>query len=88
MHASVGLYHNPHVNANGIDAMARNPPAQNTPSIIYGTMDTLLAVGAQGAFSNRPSDVFGIQRDAQDAQELQLLSGHPAGTRLGNGAST
>jgi hypothetical protein len=44
--------------------MARNPPAQNTPSIIYGTMDTLLAVGSQGAFSNRPSAVFGIQRDA------------------------
>ena len=64
LHASVGLYHNPHVNANGLDAMARNPPAQNTPSIIYGTMDTLLAVGSQGAFSNRPSAVFGIQRDA------------------------
>ena len=64
LHASVGLYHNPHVNANGLDAMARNPPSQNTPSIIYGTMDTLLAVGAQGAFSNRPSDAFGIQRDA------------------------
>ena len=36
LHASAGLYHNPHVNANGLDAMARNPPAQNTPSIIYG----------------------------------------------------
>jgi hypothetical protein len=64
VHASVGTYHNPHVNANGMDAMARNPPAQNTPSIFYGTMDTLLAAGAQGAFSNRPSGVFGIQRDA------------------------
>jgi hypothetical protein len=47
-----------------MDAMARNPPAQNTPSIFYGTMDTLLAAGAAGAFSNRPSDVFGVQRDA------------------------
>jgi hypothetical protein len=64
LHASVGLYHNPHVNANGMDAMARNPPIQNQPSIIYGTMDTLLAVGAQGAFANRPSTVFGIERDA------------------------
>jgi hypothetical protein len=64
IHASVGKYHNPHVNANGMDAMARNPPVQNTPSIFYGTMDTLLAAGAQGAFSNRPSGVFGIQRDA------------------------
>jgi Carboxypeptidase regulatory-like domain/TonB-dependent Receptor Plug Domain len=64
IHSSVGLYHNPHVNANGLDAMARNPPAQNTPSIIYGTMDTLLQAGAAGAFSNRPSDVFGVQRAA------------------------
>ena len=48
-----------------MDAMARNPPVQNTPSIIYGTMDTLLAVGAAGAFSNRPSNVFGIERDAK-----------------------
>lgn len=65
LHASAGIYHNPHVNANGMDAMARNPPAQNTPSIFYGTMDTLLAAGAQGAFSNRPSGVFGIERDAK-----------------------
>ena len=65
LHASAGVYHNPHVNANGMDAMARNPPAQNTPSIIYGTMDTLLSAGAQGAFSNRPSTVFGIERDAK-----------------------
>ena len=65
LHASAGVYHNPHVNANGMDAMARNPPAQNTPSIFYGTMDTLLAAGAQGAFSNRPSGVFGIERDAR-----------------------
>ena len=65
LHASAGVYHNPHVNANGMDAMARNPPIQNTPSIFYGTMDTLLAAGAQGAFSNRPSGVFGIERDAK-----------------------
>jgi hypothetical protein len=65
LHASVGVYHNPHVNANGMDAMARNPPVQNTPSINYGTLDTLLALGAQGAFSNRPSNVFGLERDAK-----------------------
>jgi hypothetical protein len=65
LHASAGVYHNPHVNANGMDAMARNPPAQNTPSIYYGTMDTLLAAGAAGAFSSRPSTVFGIERDAK-----------------------
>ncbi len=75
VHSSVGLYHNPHVNANGMDAMARNPPAQNTPSIIYGTMDTLLAAGAQGAFSNRPSDVFGIQRDARTPKSYNYSVG-------------
>ena len=75
LHASVGLYHNPHVNANGMDAMARNPPAQNTPSIIYGTMDTLLAAGAQGAFSNRPSDVFGVERDAKTPKSYNYSVG-------------
>jgi hypothetical protein len=75
LHASVGLYHNPHVNANGLDAMARNPPAQNTPSIFYGTMDTLLAAGAQGAFSNRPSAVFGVQRDAKTPRSTNYSVG-------------
>lgn len=75
LHASAGLYHNPHVNANGLDAMARNPPAQNTPSIIYGTMDTLLAVGAQGAFANRPSTVFGIERDAKTPKSYNYSVG-------------
>jgi hypothetical protein len=75
IHASAGLYHNPHVNANGMDAMARNPPAQNTPSIIYGTMDTLLAVGAQGAFANRPSAVFGVERDARTPKSYNYSAG-------------
>ena len=75
LHASVGLYHNPHVNANGLDAMARNPPAQNTPSIFYGTLDTLLAAGAQGAFSNRPSDVFGVERDAKTPKSYNYSVG-------------
>jgi hypothetical protein len=75
LHASLGLYHNPHVNANGLDAMARNPPAQNTPSIIYSTLDTFLAAGAQGAFSNRPSSVFGVQRDAKTPKSTNYSIG-------------
>jgi hypothetical protein len=75
LHASAGLYHNPHVNANGMDAMARNPPIQNSPSIIYGTMDTLLAVGAEGAFSNRPSTVFGIERNARTPKSYNYSAG-------------
>ena len=75
IHTSAGLYHNPHVNANGMDAMARNPPSQNTPQIFYGTMDTLLAAGAAGAFSNRPSNVFGIERDAKTPQSFNYSAG-------------
>ena len=75
IHSSVGLYHNPHVNANGMDAMARNPPAQNTPSIFYGTLDTLLASGAAGAFSNRPSSVFGVERDAKTPESYNYSAG-------------
>jgi len=75
IHTSAGLYHNPHVNANGMDAMARNPPSQNTPQIFYGTMDTLLAAGAAGAFSNRPSAVFGIERDAKTPQSFNYSAG-------------
>ena len=55
--------------------MARNPPAQNTPQIFYGTMDTLLAAGAQGAFSNRPSSVFGVERDAKTPQSFNYSAG-------------
>jgi hypothetical protein len=75
LHASVGIYHNPHVNANGLDAMARNPPVQNTPSINYSTLDTFLGVGAQGAFSNRPSDVFGVERDAKTPKSYNYSVG-------------
>ncbi len=75
VHSSFGLYHNPHVNANGMDAMARNPPAQNTPSIFYGTLDTLLAAGAAGAFSNRPSSVFGVERDAKTPESYNYSAG-------------
>jgi len=75
LHTSAGLYHNPHVNANGMDAMARNPPAQNTPQIFYGTLDTLLAAGAAGAFSNRPSSVFGVERDAKTPSSFNYSAG-------------
>jgi hypothetical protein len=62
LHASGGVYHNAHITARSMDSAANNPPAVNTPSIIYGTMDTLLT---QAAFSNRPSNAFGLERDAK-----------------------
>ena len=39
LHASIGRYHNPFVNANGLDILARNPPAQNNPVLRYSTID-------------------------------------------------
>jgi hypothetical protein len=62
LHASAGVYHNAHITARSMDILANNPPAVNTPSIIYGTMDTLLSAAA---FSSRPSSVNGLQRDAK-----------------------
>ena len=62
LHTSAGVYHNAHITARSMDSAANNPPAVNTPSVIYGTMDTLL----QGAdFTLRPSSVFGLERDAR-----------------------
>ncbi len=62
LHTSAGIYHNAHITARSMDSAANNPPAVNTPSINYGTFDTLL----QGAgFSLRPSNVFGLERDAK-----------------------
>jgi Carboxypeptidase regulatory-like domain/TonB-dependent Receptor Plug Domain len=62
LHASAGVYHNAHITARSTDSAASNPPAVNTPQVIYGTMDTLLQ---QAAFSNRPSNAFGLERDAR-----------------------
>jgi hypothetical protein len=62
LHASAGVFHNAHITARSMDVSANNPPAVNTPSIFYGTMDTLLQ---QANFSNRPSNVAGLQRDAK-----------------------
>jgi len=62
LHASAGLYHNPHITARSMDSAANNPPAVNQPTIFYGTMDTLLS---QAAFSLRPSNVFGLERNAK-----------------------
>ena len=62
LHTSAGIYHNAHITARSMDSAANNPPAVNTPQIIYGTMDTLLQ---NAAFSSRPSNAFGLERDAR-----------------------
>ena len=55
-----------------VDA-ANNPPAVNTPSIFYGTMDTLFQGGA--AFTLRPSNVFGLERDAKTPRSYNYSAG-------------
>ncbi len=72
LHASAGLYHNPHITARSMDSAANNPPAVNNPTIFYGTMDTLLATGG---FSARPSNVFGLERDAKTPESYNWSIG-------------
>ncbi len=48
LHASLGRYHNAFVNANGLDILARNPPAQNNPVLRYTTIDAMFAAEAAG----------------------------------------
>ena len=66
--------------------MARNPPAQNTPSIFYGTMDTLLGGGRAGRVLESSERRVRRRARRQDAEELQLLDRRPARDRLGHGA--
>jgi hypothetical protein len=62
LHASLGLYHNAHITARSMDQAANNPPAVNTPSIFFSSLDTFLS-GAGSA--TRPSSVNALERDAQ-----------------------
>ena len=76
LHASAGRYHNPFVNANGLDNLARNPPAQNNPVLRYTTIDAMFAAESAGAFDTRPSSgVLGLQHDAPTPQSLNYSVG-------------
>ncbi len=76
LHASAGRYHNPFVNANGLDNLARNPPAQNNPVLRYTTIDAMFAAESAGAFDTRPSGgVLGLQHDAPTPQSLNYSVG-------------
>jgi hypothetical protein len=74
LHASVGLFHNSQITARSMDSSANNPPAVNTPQILYGTMDTLLATGGP-AFSSRPSSVNSLERAAKTPSSYQWSLG-------------
>jgi hypothetical protein len=76
LHASVGRYHNPFVNANGLDNLARNPPAQSNPVLRYSTIDQMFGPEAAAAFDVRPSSgVLGLQHDAPTPKSLNYTFG-------------
>ena len=76
LHASFGRYHNPFVNANGLDNLARNPPAQSNPVLRYATIDSMFSPEAQGAFDTRPSGgVLGLEHNAPTPQSLNYSVG-------------
>ena len=77
LHASFGRYHNPFVNANGLDNLARNPPAQSNPVLRYTTIDSMFTSGSAAAPSiRRPSGgVLGLQHDAPTPQSLNYSVG-------------
>ena len=75
LRGSIGRYHNAFVNANGLDALARNPPAQNNPVLRYSTIDQMFAPDAAAAFDTRPSNVLGLQHDAPTPKSLNYSVG-------------
>src|SRR5207244_8664920 len=87
-HAGAGLYHNAHVNANGMDAQANNPPNVNTPQLIYGTMDTLFAAGGASAFASRPSTVSGTVTGIDTVNKTPRSYNYSAGIQRSLGWGT
>ena len=76
LHASIGRYHNPFVNANGLDNLARNPPAQSNPVLRYSTIDQMLTPEGAAAFDTRPSSgILGLQHDAPTPKSLNYSVG-------------
>ena len=76
LHASVGLYHNPHVNANGLDAMARNPPvAEHAEHHLRHDGHAARGRARRARSRTGPSSVFGIERDAQTPKSYNYSAG-------------
>jgi hypothetical protein len=75
LHASLGRYHNAFVNANGLDVLARQPPAQNNPVLRYSTIAQLQTPEARAAFDTTPSGVTGFQHDAPTPESLNYSIG-------------
>ena len=75
LHASFGRYHNAFVNANGLDILARQPPAQNNPVLRYSTIALLQTPEARAAFDTTPSGVTGFQHVAPTPKSLNYSIG-------------
>jgi hypothetical protein len=75
LHGSLGRYHNAFVNANGLDILARQPPAQNNPILRYSTIDQLLTPEARAAFDLTPSAITGFQHVAPTPKSLNYSIG-------------
>ena len=75
LHASLGRYHNAFVNANGLDVLARQPPAQNNPVLRYSTIALLSTPEARAAFDTTPSNVTGFQHVAPTPKSLNYSIG-------------
>ena len=75
LHGSLGRYHNAFVNANGLDVLARQPPAQNNPVLRYSTIALLQTAEAQAAFDKTPSGVTGFQHVAPTPRSLNYSIG-------------
>ena len=75
LHASLGRYHNAFVNANGLDVLARQPPAQNNPVLRYATIALLQTPEARAAFDTTPSNITGFQHVAPTPKSLNYSIG-------------
>jgi hypothetical protein len=75
VHGSLGRYHNAFVNANGLDILARQPPAQNNPVLRYSTIALMQTPEARAAFDTTPSGVTGFQHVAPTPKSLNYSIG-------------
>jgi hypothetical protein len=75
LHGSLGRYHNGFVNANGLDVLGRQPPAQNNPVLRYSSISQLQTAEAQAAFDKTPSGVTGFQHNAPTPRSLNYSIG-------------
>ena len=75
LHGSLGRYHNAFVNANGLDILARQPPAQNNPILRYSTIEQLMTPQARAAFDATPSAITGFQHVAPTPKSLNYSIG-------------